>query len=122
MSSARLNLLVLHAADIEMSRRFYEAIGLIFVREQHGQGPAHYACDTGDLVVELYPKRSTDAQSGRAALSLGFWVSSIEAVLQRVRALADPGAAVACEPVGDHPLRLVDPDGHVVFVTARADG
>lgn len=38
-----LSLLVLRAADVERTRGFYEALGLVFTREQHGSGPVHSA-------------------------------------------------------------------------------
>jgi lactoylglutathione lyase len=120
--TVRLNLVVLHVADIERSRRFYEAIGLTFAREQHDQGPVHYACDTDEMVVELYPSRTADSAPGDGpALTLGFCVSSIKAVAERVLALGDRRAAASYEPKGDRPLRLVDPDGHSVLLTASGD-
>ena len=49
------NLLVLRAADLAASRRFYEALGLEFVVERHGKGPEHLAASLGEFVFELYP-------------------------------------------------------------------
>src|SRR5262245_16515099 len=50
-----VNLLVLRCKDIEITRRFYEQLGLTFVEEQHGTGPQHYASESGGFVLELYP-------------------------------------------------------------------
>ena len=35
----KLNLVVIRAAELERSQRFYEALGLRFSHEQHGRGP-----------------------------------------------------------------------------------
>ncbi|HEX2731005.1 MAG TPA: hypothetical protein VHM70_05345 [Polyangiaceae bacterium] len=37
-----LALLVLRCQDLERSRQFYAALGLVFTSEQHGSGPVHY--------------------------------------------------------------------------------
>jgi hypothetical protein len=54
--------LVLRCADLEATRRFYEAHGLSFSREQHGVGPVHYAHADGQFVLELYPARDADGK------------------------------------------------------------
>ncbi len=54
--SARLTLLVLYSDRMEECRAFYSALGLCFAREQHGQGPQHYAAVLDDgSVFEIYP-------------------------------------------------------------------
>ena len=50
-----VNLLVLRCKDIEVTRRFYEHLGLAFVEEKHGTGPRHYVWESGGFVLELYP-------------------------------------------------------------------
>ena len=56
-----VNLLVLRCKDIEVTRRFYEQLGLSFVEEKHGTRPQHYAWESGGFVLELYPA----AEGGR---------------------------------------------------------
>lgn len=58
-----LNLLVIRVSDIEKSKAFYECLGLRFVKEQHEQGPVHYACENNGLVFELYPASSNQPVS-----------------------------------------------------------
>ena len=36
----------------------FECLGLTFVREQHGEGPEHYACEKDGRVLEIYPKKN----------------------------------------------------------------
>jgi catechol 2,3-dioxygenase-like lactoylglutathione lyase family enzyme len=50
-----MNLLVLRCKDAEVTRRFYEQLGLTFVEEKHGAGPQHHAWENGGVVPELYP-------------------------------------------------------------------
>jgi len=51
----QLNLLVLRCKNIEVSRKFYEELGLKFIKEKHGKGVEHYSAYIGELVLELYP-------------------------------------------------------------------
>ncbi|KEI71280.1 VOC family protein [Endozoicomonas elysicola] len=53
-----LHLLVLRCKDIEVTKRFYSFLGLIFEKERHGGGPEHYAAMLSDTVFELYPASS----------------------------------------------------------------
>lgn len=50
-----MKILVLYRKDIEETKAFFEAMGLSFVKEKHGIGPEHYACQKGDFVLEIYP-------------------------------------------------------------------
>ena len=100
----RLDLLVLHTHDLSASREFYEALGLAFVREQHGSGPEHLAATLADgCVLELYP-----AYKARPAGSLRI------------------GITVPAETLRDHmlatwPGSLRDPDGRIVVITVTGD-
>lgn len=51
------NTFVLRTDDIEAMKRFLENFGLTFVEEQHGDGPVHYSCETGEKVFEIYPRK-----------------------------------------------------------------
>lgn len=39
----------------ERVRLFFELFGMSFEREQHGDGPVHYACERDGNVFEIYP-------------------------------------------------------------------
>jgi catechol 2,3-dioxygenase-like lactoylglutathione lyase family enzyme len=49
----RLNLLVLRCKSIQVTKAFYEKLGLIFVQEQHGKGAVHYSTYVDEMVLEL---------------------------------------------------------------------
>ncbi|GAA4979428.1 hypothetical protein GCM10023205_55030 [Yinghuangia aomiensis] len=98
--TGRMALLVLYSARVDECREFYAALGLEFVREQHGRGPVHYAAVLdGGLVVELYP---AGARGETGALRLGFTVSAAE------------GRAA-----GER-FQVTDPDGRIVEVSVAA--
>src|SRR3546814_7493059 len=49
--------------DLEAAQRFYEALGLQFRRERHGNGPEHLTAPLGAAVFELYPADATTSRS-----------------------------------------------------------
>ena len=112
-----LSLIVIRVADIDRSAAFYSALGFTFEREQHGSGPKHYSTMANNIVFELYPA------SGRfpvTTLRMGFFVSSIDAVLQVWRqsdckVLSEPKDS----PWGLHAV-VADPDGHRIELTQQA--
>src|SRR6266498_3293777 len=97
MISPTLSLLVLRTAKLEATLAFYRALGMEFVQEQHGSGPAHYSCQLGGTVVEIYPGSDGTApprQSGGATM-LGFRVASVDATVATLQQL---GAEVVTAP------------------------
>src|SRR5438552_450575 len=107
--SVSLNLIVIRASDLEQAQRFYEALGLTFMREQHGRGPEHLVAGLGDVVFEIYPRGSGSSTIG---VRLGFKVASVEAAVLTAQQL---GAHVVLPPTnGPWGLRAVilDPEGH----------
>jgi predicted enzyme related to lactoylglutathione lyase len=113
-----LNLVVIRAADLERSQRFYEALGLRFSRERHGSGPEHLAAELGGMVFEIYPRGSGPATVG---VRLGFQVASVETAISAVQQL---GAEVATPPAaGPWGWRavVIDPDGLRVEVSQASE-
>jgi lactoylglutathione lyase len=112
-----LNLLVLRAEDPERLCEFYSALGLRFVREQHGKGPVHHASEIGGSVFEIYP-RGKDEPTTAGARS-GFSVPSLDVALS---ALTDQHASVlsgpATTPRGRRAV-VCDPEGHKVELIER---
>jgi lactoylglutathione lyase len=116
MPVTTLTLLVLRTSDLERSLRFYRALGLILIEEQHGNGPRHFACQLGDLVLELYPAKAGSAPDRltAGATMIGFQVASLA---QTLPALAELGAVVltAPSPTSSTPRAVVqDPDGRAI--------
>jgi catechol 2,3-dioxygenase-like lactoylglutathione lyase family enzyme len=104
---ATLTLLVLRCRDLERSKQFYMALGLVFIKEQHGSGPLHYSSQLGTTLIELYP-----ATSSTSSVRLGLAVNDVAAILESVRSL---GFAVEHEPTVERPTCVVrDPDDNRV--------
>jgi predicted enzyme related to lactoylglutathione lyase len=108
-----LTLLVLKTRQPDALRAFYEAIGISFVAERHGEGPLHYAGKVGGTVLELYPL-SGEGNSADTTTRLGFAVENLQQVLASLR---DAGATVASEPrqtAWGVRVLVRDPDGRAV--------
>jgi lactoylglutathione lyase len=113
----RVGAVVLTARDLDATVAFYRAAGLPLEREQHDDGPVHYACDVDGCHVAVFPAREDGGAPGRGVAGstlVGFAVTSVDEVLAEVSRL---GVAVL-EPPSDYPwgLRALveDPDGRPV--------
>ena len=118
MSTPELNLLVLRCADLDLAARFYAALGLDLVVEQHGSGPQHYSARSGAVLLELYPAGEAASPRDRVTRSvrLGFVVDEPLAAMEAALAIAGerrssaPGEAL-----------LLDPDGNTVHLIGAAE-
>jgi predicted enzyme related to lactoylglutathione lyase len=119
-----LGLIVLRAADLGTTLRFYETIGLSFIQEQHGSGPVHYSCELGGTVVEIYPGqmgKAPDRKTGGAVM-LGFRVGSLNSVVDAIKGiggliLTNPQSS----PWGKRAV-VEDPDGRAVELNEPNSG
>ena len=120
MTSPRLNLLVIRSEEPARAVRFYELLGLRFQEEQHGQGPVHWAAQSGGLVMEIYPARSSDEVD--KTTRLGFDVDDLQSVVESLR---DQGIEIVNQPKQTQwGLRAVvkDPDGRSVELIQQTSG
>jgi lactoylglutathione lyase len=108
MAGVAFNLVVIRAADIERSRRFYSALGLKFFHERHGKGLEHYAAQVGGIVFEIYPHSGTKAVS---EVRLGFRVSGLERVLAELQALGAEVISPAQASAWGFRAVVIDPYG-----------
>lgn len=104
----KISLLVIRCLDIDESKRFYEQLGLSFVKEKHGSGPEHYSCEYDGVVFELYPNKG-EAPSDNSRL--GF---SVENLIDIVAAL---DISSTYEFNGRSIYVVVDPDGRKVEIS-----
>jgi len=64
----KLNLLALRCKSIQITKTFYEKLGL----KQHGKGAVHYATYVDEMVLELYPlKEGFEIEQSRLGFSVG---------------------------------------------------
>lgn len=71
-----ISLIVLKSKDIEKLKDFYQLLGLDFIKEKHGKGAEHYACQIGNIVFELYPLKAE--KEADTTTRLGFEVEDLE--------------------------------------------
>lgn len=109
-----ISLLVIRASDIEKSLAFYRALGLSFIREQHGAGPIHYSCESGGFVFEIYPARAEDSHDSRM---IGFKVESLDETLARLSELGIKPKSPPQTASWGRFINVVDCDGRVVQLT-----
>ena len=109
--ATRLRILVLRCADIDRSQAFNSALGMVFEFERHGTAAGHYSTDLGGVVLELYPVDTTRAVTGPSRLE---FQGSAYHELDR----DDLPKILGRARVGVEGLRLVDPDGRAVLLTA----
>jgi catechol 2,3-dioxygenase-like lactoylglutathione lyase family enzyme len=116
-----LGALVLYAPDMQKTAEFYRTLG-IPLEEDHGEGPLHYATESGSVHYAVYPARSPGSAPARHSpgdIFHGFYVDSLDAVSGRWKAIDAP-------MLSDHEVmpwgcRFVarDPDGRAVEVNQR---
>ncbi len=118
MGQVPLALLVLKTHPVDRLRRFYGALGVDLVAQQHGKGPVHYAGSVGDVVLEVYPLPEGDIPAD-ATTRLGFAVAS---VTDAVATLQADGSAIVTMPQASQKGRRAvvrDPDGRAVELYER---
>lgn len=109
--SPGLDLVVLRCRDLELSKAFYELLGLSFKAEQHGSGPAHYSTRLGETVLELYP-----AADPLTPIRLGISISDLEKTVASVAALGDFVLSFHRERSPSRAL-IRDPNGNKIELT-----
>ncbi|MDQ0229031.1 VOC family protein [Metabacillus malikii] len=109
--SISLNLVVIRVSNLEKSVAFYQTLGLHFIKEKHGDGPEHYACELEQLVFEIYPSQKDSIDH---TLRLGFQVDNIEMIMKKFSSSGD--IVVSPPTVSQWGKRAVlrDPDGYKV--------
>ena len=114
----RLSLLTLGVADLDASRRFYEALG--WRETPRAEGVVFF--QAGGMVVALWERAALAADSGVddtggwGGITLAHNVSSQEAVDSLIEEARAAGATIAREPAatfwGGYSGVFIDPDGH----------
>jgi predicted enzyme related to lactoylglutathione lyase len=120
MPDVFLSSLVLRTNRLEACARFYQGLGLIFTRERHGTGPSHYACRSGEVLIEFYPDNSEEASIG-AGIMIGFQVGDLANVL---RSLESAAGRLVKPPENTRWGRravVLDPDGRKVEIYEKAE-
>lgn len=113
MASPLLKLLVLRTHRLEELKKFYETLGIKFVKEQHGSGPDHYVGPIGSAVLELYPL-SAGAPGPDKSVRLGFAVPSLGTIANE---LGSTGIRIGPSERNSPAIVIKDPDGRTIELT-----
>lgn len=111
MNQITLNLIVIHSQNLEISKQFYETLGISFSYEQHGRGKKHLSAVLSGIVFEIYP-RSNDIET--SVVRLGFRVTSVDKVIEDLQRI---GVVVLSPPSFSQWGRravILDPDGYKI--------
>lgn len=111
MTVSTINLLVLRTDKQEQLVEFYEALGLNFAPEKHGNGPVHHSCSIGGSTLEIYPK--SPGGPSTTGTRLGFAVQSMSDLLARLPHKDAIISKPSNSPWGKRCV-LEDPEGHKV--------
>ncbi len=110
-----LRLLVINTRNIYVSKAFYQALGLRFVEERHGNGPVRYSALLGSTTIELHSWSDHDPPPD-SSVRLGSEVDAFHVVLDYL--LQETAAAVLecpeMTPRGEYRAVVSDPDGRAV--------
>ena len=113
MAFPLLKLLVLRTHRLEELKKFYESLGVEFVKEKHAQGPPHYAGAIGAAVLELYPL-AKDAPDPDKSVRLGFVVPNLGVIANE---LGSGGIRIGPSERKSPAMVVKDPDGRTVELT-----
>ncbi|MAS86788.1 MAG: hypothetical protein CMH30_02250 [Micavibrio sp.] len=108
---------LLYAKNIDLTARFYDALGVGIVREKHGNGPEHFSFSEGAIVAEIYPETS-----GQEFVSFLIRIEIQHSVQSVLSALLDVdldysyvcGSTISSERYNKQ--RLKDPDGRIIDI------
>ena len=113
MAFPLLKLLVLRTHRLDELKQFYETLGIKFVAEQHGKGPAHWVGAVGSAVLELYPL-SKGAPDPDKSVRLGFAVPNLGNIATE---LGSTGIRIGPSERNSPAVVIKDPDGRTVELT-----
>lgn len=123
LNTISLSFLVIRTINIENTLSFYSALGMEFIEEQHGlSNLVHYACDLGNIVLEIYPCQATLANSENkqkmgAESMLGFNVTSLEKTLYNLEKLGIKSKISSKVKNSQRRASVTDPDGRIIHLT-----
>ncbi|MEH2157811.1 VOC family protein [Nostoc sp.] len=118
-----LSLIVIRTMNLDSTLSFYSALGMEFIEEQHGSSNlVHYACDLGNIVLEIYPYQSTlvnpdNKQKMGTESMLGFHVTSLEKTLRNLEKLGIKSKISSKIKPSKRTASVTDPDGRTIHLT-----
>ncbi len=114
--------IILRADDKEITKGFYEKLGMKFSQHKHGDGPLHYACEIKGAVIEIYQGRKQEEQRKdpdyRTAGETTLYIELPPDIL-----IDQLGAEMKIiQVIREHALLVLeDPDGRAVMVAKQEE-
>jgi lactoylglutathione lyase len=118
MAEVPLNLVVIRSTDLEKSGKFYQMLGLSFIKHRHGNGLEHLSYQAGQIVFEIYPQ--TAKAEVTTGTRLGFQVLDLASLIVKLQRENVPVIAKPRESEWGQRAVVVDPDGHRVELVQHA--
>ena len=124
-----VNLIVIRSKDMQIAKRIYEEIGLVFTLHQHGEnGTQHLSSTMGGVTFEIYPSRNPEKMEPEqmdpaqmARVRLGFSVDNLESVMASLRQLGVQIESEAAYAEWGLRATILDHDGNAVELVQRED-
>lgn len=115
-----LSAVLITSKDPDRLATFYrDTLGIGLVAERHGEGPAHWACELGDIHFAIHPGAGP---SGPGPVKLALWVFDLTAFAAHLEDLGVPLEYPITELGSESWVTAVrDPDGNVVELTQMGD-
>jgi catechol 2,3-dioxygenase-like lactoylglutathione lyase family enzyme len=117
-----LSAVLLYSRQPDRMATFYrDVLGVPLREERHGDDPAHWGCELGDVHFAIHPAEDKDDDRGhdRGPVRLAFWVFDLESFVEYLD--RDHGVSTLSPIVdlGESSLLTVvnDPDGNEIELT-----
>jgi len=110
-SPPQINLVLIRSKNIELAADFYRVLGVVLVKEKHGNGPEHYSSCENKVVFEIYPLANEQNSMGTR---IGFMLDDLDGCIIDLKKM---NAMVIQEPYDSEWGRravISDLDGHAV--------
>jgi predicted enzyme related to lactoylglutathione lyase len=114
----QFSLVVVKTNQLEIVKNFYEALGLRFQEERHGNGPIHFSANVQQTVFELYPLPKS-IEKVDITTRLGFIVEQLDETIQRLKGA---GVQIVTEPKHTewgYGAVVKDPDGRSIELNQK---
>jgi predicted enzyme related to lactoylglutathione lyase len=114
----QLSLVVIKTNQTQLVKSFYEALGLQFGEERHGNGPLHFSAHVGQTVFEIYPLPKS-IEKADPTTRLGFTVEGLDETIRRLKAAGVPVATEPKRTEWGYGAVVKDPDGRSVELNQK---
>jgi len=116
MAFPLLKLIVLRSHRVDELKEFYATLGIEFIKERRGQGPAHYAGAIGSAILELSPLAKGTPDPDKS-VRLGFAVPNLGTI---AILLGSAGIRIGPSERNTPAVVIKDPDGRVIELTQES--